>query len=346
MALETMKYYTVDELTTETLMGMVDELKPRASAIVGMVPRYENDGKKITIRVHSYQATSTSPLVGFADRTPLSKGFEADEFDVYPFHTKEGWEADVLSNFLEASGDGFRISAEGVVAGMTYLEQKRLELFSSMWHTALNEKIFTWRDQPDPDKPTNKIVSMDLSDYIWDLTAPSTELNDPTAKAFLAVDAMAEEYFAETGFMPDTVFVSGTTLNTLKANDYIFKTIHAQATDQPDRGVETRDRVEINGITFVALRGKYTTPTGGQAGPVDEGLGIVTNMAIRFKDGRGILRHESLRNLLNRNNAARAYYKSRLVSEDPPSISLDMYDNGVPVVAHSRGVAHWQMYTP
>lgn len=346
MALETMKYYTADELTPATLMRMVDELTPRASAIVGMVPRYENDGKKITVTIHNYQATSTSPLVGFADRTPLSKGFEADEFDAYPYHTKEGWEADVTSNFLEVSGDAFRISAEGVVAGMTYLEQKRLELFSSMWHTVLNEKVFTWRDQPDPDKPTNKIVTADYSDYIWDLTAPSTDLDDPTARAFLEVDTMAEEYFAATGFMPDTVFVKGSTLNVLKANNYVFKTIHAQATNEPDRGVETRDGVEINGIKFVALRGQYTTPTGGQAGPVAEGLGIVTNMAVRFKDGRGILRHESLRNLLNRNNASRAYYKSRLVSEDPPSISLDMYDNGIPVLAHSRGVAHWQMYTP
>lgn len=345
MALETREFYTSDELDFATLMGVVDELEPRAFAILNYVSRIANDTDKITVKVRTYQATSTSPIVGFADRTPLSKGFEADEFDAYPFHIKEGWEADVGSKYLMRQGETFGITAEGVVAGVGFLEDRRLELLSSMWHTALNEKVFTWRDQPDPTKPTKKVLSMDFSGEIWDLTDPDTDLDDDDAKVFIEVDAMSEEFFETAGFFPDTAFVNGRSLNTLKGNAEIYKTIRPQATNEPDKSMDVRDAIMISGVNFIALRGKYTTSTGAKAGPVDDGRAIVTNLAKTFEDGYGILRHESAANILNDMDASRAYYSSFEVSKRPPSVALDVYDNGVPVIAHRHGVAHWQMWS-
>lgn len=344
MALETRKFYTADELSAETLMAMVDELEPRAYAVLGLVSRIANETKKIEVTVRTYQAQSTAPLVGFADRTPLSKGFAADHFDVYPFHTKEGWEADVNGNFLQRNGESFTISAEGVVAGMSYLEERRLELFASMWHTVLNEKIFTWRDQPDPDKPTTKLVSSDWSEEIWDLANPDTDLDDPNSLIFLEIDKMAEEYFEATGFFPDAALTNGNTFNTIKGHPSVQKMVFPQATNEPDRSATVRDEMIINNIRFIALRGKYTTPTGAQTGPVNDGRAIITSLSKRFEDGEGILRHECAANLLNNNDSSQAYYSAFEVSKRPPSMALDMYDNGVPVIAHSKGVAHWQMY--
>lgn len=344
MALETREFYTTDELDFATLMGVVDELEPRAFAILGYVQRIANDTKKITVRVRTYQATSTSPIVGFADRTPLSKGFEADEFDAYPFHIKEGWEADVESKYLTRNGESFGITAEGVVAGVGFLEDRRLELLASMWHTALNEKVFTWRDQPDPTKPSKKIITMDLSGEIWDLTAPGTDLDDANAQVFVEVDKMSEEYFDRAGFFPDTAFVNGQALNTLKGNPQIYKMIRPQATNEPDKSDATRDMIMISGVNFIALRGKYTTTTGTKAGPVDDGRAIVTSLDKTFEDGAGILRHECASNLLNNMDANQAYYSSFEVSKRPPSVALDVYDNGVPIIAHRNGVAHWQMW--
>jgi len=345
MALETREYYTTDELDSAMLSAMVDELEPRAYEILNYVQRIDNEGKKVTVKVRTYQAQDAAPLVGFADRTPLSKGFEADEFDAYPYHVKEGWEATVESPFLVRNGEVFAIDAAGVMAGMGFLEERRLELLAMLWHTALNEKQFTWRDQPDPNKPTKKIVSMDYSEEIYDLTAPGVDLDNDASKIFLEIDEMSEEYFEASGFFPDTAFVNGKSLNTLKGHPQIYKTIRPQATDEPDRSMSVRDSIEISGITFIALRGKYTSPTGTQVGPVDDGRAIVTSTSKRFEDGQGILRHECCRNILNNNDASQAYYSSYETSKRPPGIALDMYDNGVPVIAHRKGVAHWQMWT-
>lgn len=347
MALETKEFYTIDELTPELLMAVVSELTPRASAILGYVDRNANDTDKIRMKVRIYQALETLPIVGFADRTPLGAGFEADEKDVSPYHLKKGWSQKAGSPYLERAGNGFAITAEGVAVGTGWLEEQRINTLAAMWLTALNEKSFVWRDVPvGSDKPAERVLEMDYSDAIVDLTAPSAALNLDATNIYLEIDKMMEEFYDNTGFFPDIAFVSGVTLNTIKGHADVAKAVRAQATNEPDLSVSTRDELVVGGLKFVAMRGKYTKPDGSQGGPVATARAIVTAEAVRMEDGRGILRHECAANILNANNAERAYYGAFEVSQRPPEMALDVYDNGCPVIAHRKAVGHWQMWTP
>jgi hypothetical protein len=229
---------------------------------------------------------------------------------------------------------------------MTWLEEQRINTLAALWLTALNEKAFVWRDVPaNSTKPAERVLEMDYGDAIADLTAPGVDLDDPTVNIFLEIDKMAEEYYDNTGFFPDIAFVSGMTLNVLKGNEDVSRQIRSQATNEEDKSIMARDEVVIGTIKFVAMRGKYTRPDGSQGGPVTNALAIVTSEGRMLEDGKGIMRHEVASNILNNNDATQARFESFVVSVKPPSLALDVYDNGVPVIAHRKAVGHWLMWT-
>lgn len=346
MPLAIKKHYLTSEITPEMLTGMVNESVQRHSRMLDYVQVVPTDAEKIEVSVFVQQIDKPSPLVGFNDTTPLSKGQTREGFDAYPVHIKEGYPIDTTSPFLVRQGNDLGVSAEGLVVATDHLERNRLDTLRMIWLTVLSEKSLVWSSQRDPNAPSDIGIRLPYDDSFNDLTAltGTDQLNNDASKIFELIDAAQEEYYEATGFFAELMFVNGTTFNVLKGHPQVAPTIRAQATDEPDRSVSTREEVEIGGLTVVALRGQYLKSDGTMGKPLANGLGVLATTRL-LSDGFSAIRWVKAANLLNDRNASAPRYGVTDVSKLPPKVVVDMYDNGIPVLPHRKALAHWIMWS-
>lgn len=345
----TKEYYVPSEITPELMQGIVDESVPRAERIINYLTVNSDNVEKVTVNIFVQQDDAPSSFVGFGDRTPLSKGRKIDSYDAFPLHIKEGQTFKIgESGVIAQDVNGERraaISGAKLASAVSQLEENRIRLITMVWMTVLATKQFSWREQRNPNQPSDKVLQMDYSDSFADLNASGVDLDNDNSKIFLEIDKAQEEYYDNTGFFADIAFVNSTTFNTLKGHPQVYPTIRPQATNEPDNSLSTLDEVLIGSLRFVCLRGKYVKPDGTLSAPLTDGVAMLTTSQ-NLSDGKGgVMRWEKAQNALNNNNADEPYYEAITTSNDPPAAMVKFYDNGVPVLAHSKGVAKWVMWT-
>lgn len=336
-----LRFFTPDQITALLLAGMLDETPPKHREILDFCSLVTHDTRHVEISVIVNQATGSSPITGFADRTPRSKGIEAQKRMIAPYHIKDGWNFDTESKHLTLAEDGgVSIDSEGLAFSVAQLEERRLNRVVQGVLAMLNSKQFVYHDPED-----DKNITVPYDHLIGDLTAPTTDLNatSPAADFYFETDVMKQNYRDQTGQLPDLVFLSGRSAAMFKKSDDVKLIYAAQQSSDPDKYGATIDVFEFNGMTFVVLNHSYALNDGSMSPAVTYGRAIVTCKKLNETGTSPIEIHKAATKL-NHNQPDRPWYDFVPVSLDPPEGFTRLYDNMLPSVHKKNSVMHWKMW--
>lgn len=335
------EFYAPEELTPELLDGLVDETELRPRQILSLVDPIAHDSEEIWIDVMIQQTDRHANIVGFSDSSIATKGLETERKHVSPFHVKNYREYKVTdSKFVQRSGGNFTISAAGLRASTSYLEDLRLNLVHWAVLAMINDRQFTYQDG-------DTLLTVPFTEEIGILTPPGTKLDAANA-ALGETNAMKSEYFRKTGQVPNVGIMSSATGRKFADIDEVKAAYVALQSRDPENSGQLFERFTWNGITWIMLHEQYPDLDGGLRDPIDSGRIVITvdNVIDPDPDAAGSpFKLHRAATPLNGEDSSGPFYDVFEVSKDPESWGHRLYDNFIPGVAKRNVVMHWEAIT-
>lgn len=335
------EYYKPEELTPELLAGLVDETEYRPRAILNFVEPVGHSDEQIRQEILIQQVDRFANIVGFSDSSIKTEGVRTTTRFIDPFHVKNYHEfKSTDSRFLQRSGDGWQISADGVRQSTTMQEDRRLNLLHWSFLSMLNDKQFSYADG-------DFMLTVPYSGDISDLTNPSAVLNDGNPP-FERILAMKNEFLRAAGQPPDLAFMNAVTGGRFIEIPEVNAAFVAQQSSDPDESARMFEMFFWNGINWVILHEEYPDVSGTLQAPVDDNRMIMTvaNVMDPNPDVAGLpFKMHRASNQLNTNDSSRPFYDMFEVSNDPAAFGHRLYDNWIPGVAKRNVVFHWNAVT-
>lgn len=342
---EVKEFYTPDEVEPGMLAGMRLELEPRQRRILDLVDVVEHDDEQIELEVFIQQPDRFAPLVGFTDPTILFKDLEVDTQRVSPFHMRAGHPFDIRSKFVSKQGGQYMISAAGMAWAMEQLERARLNRYVHAILSMINDRQFTYVD--DPDDP-QKTITVPYTADVGTLDDPSSDIG-AGYKPYKESDLAKAAYYDLTGQVPTVALLSGKTAAEHKEVTGVTETIQPQAPRDVALAGDTAgaswEEYDFNGIRHIVMHDKYPTADGTLKDAVDEGY-IVYMAATLAADGSPMLKMHKARNIENEFDASSPFYEMLQISNDTWKAAEKFYDNMIPGIGRRNGVVKQKLYTP
>jgi len=329
-------YLRPEDITQEYLQGVLDESVPRHQEILELVDPIGHDDDQIKQRIWVQQEDRRASIVGFSDRYPRVRGRKVEEMRISPFTVKNARPFTVEDDELELDSEmNPMISEQGIVDATNFLERLRATLQVNALLSAINDKQFSYQDG-------DRTLTIPYSEQVKDAPDPSNFWDNSSLDPYYETNILKENFFADTGQVPDLVMLSGLTSANVLTGNKMDQAFQKQQPSDPE--VQTFEEFTFNDMTFRVFRHKRVTPTG-LKDAIDEGFGIVTVKEMA-EDGTSPLKMHRAATKLNNRDPSGPRFDPIVDDSETKQISLGMYDNLIPGFGKRKIVQKWKMYTP